>query len=82
MATQNITVIERGAEVTWLEDLGQNYAQYQEGNSTYKIWMEDAASLEKKLEVVKENGIAGGAFWKAELETPDVWDVIQTYLGQ
>ena len=82
MATQNITVIERGAEVTWLEDLGQNYAQYQEGNSTYKIWMEDAASLEKKLEVVKESGIAGGAFWKAELETADVWDVIQTYLGQ
>ena len=82
MGTQNLTIASHGAEVRWLEELGQNYAEYQEGNNTFKIWMEDGASLERKLQVVKENNIAGGAFWKAELETPDVWDVIVGYLGQ
>ena len=38
--------------------------------------MEDAKSIEKKLEVMTDNKLAGAAFWKAGLETADVWDVI------
>ncbi len=76
MPTQNATVAAHNAVVTWIEELGQNFAVYIEDGITYKIWMEDLSSLEKKLGVVKDNAIAGCAFWKAKLEVPEVWDLI------
>ena len=76
MPVQNKTVAEHNAVVTWIEELGQNFAVYIENGITYKIGMEDLQSLEKKLGVVRDNAIAGCAFWKAELESPEVWDLI------
>ena len=46
---------------------------------TYKIWLEDAQSLDLKLKVMKELNLAGAAFWKAGMETADVWDTIASY---
>ena len=38
------------------EDLttGQNYAEWTEGNATYKIWLEDETALERKLELINK----------------------------
>ncbi len=69
------------AAISWLEDCGQNYSQYENGGITYKVWLEDAQSLEKKLDVMKENELAGAAFWKAGMETADVWETISRYLN-
>ena len=33
-----------------------------------------------KMQKIKEHGIAGAAYWKLGLETPDVWPVIKEYL--
>lgn len=70
-----------GATPIWSEQDGQNYAQYENNGVTYKIWLEDATSLEEKLKVLKNNQLAGGAFWKLGLETNDVWDTIIKYIN-
>lgn len=56
-----------GATPTWSEEDGQNYAEYVNDGVTYKVWIEDAASLEKKLEVMKSNKLAGNIFLEAWL---------------
>ena len=70
-----------GAVATWSEADGQNYAEYVNSGVTYKVWIEDAASLEVKLQVMKENGLAGAAFWKLGFENVSVWDTIIKYVN-
>ena len=70
-----------GVEPVWLEDVGQNYAEYQNNGVTYKIWIEDASSLEKKLTVMDHYGLAGGAFWKLGMEDSSIWDTIIKYIN-
>lgn len=64
------------AEMHWLEDLGQHYYSYIENGKTYKVWVENAASLERKLNLVNKYGIAGMAAWRKGHENPVVWDTI------
>ena len=80
MAEARSRIDANGAQITWLEDCGQNFAQYESDGVTYKIWLEDAQSLELKLQVMKDLNLAGAAFWKAGMETADVWDTIASYL--
>ena len=70
-----------GATASWSDETSQNYAEYVNAGVTYKVWIEDAASLEKKLEVVKGNNLAGAAFWKLGLENAGVWDTIIKYVN-
>ncbi|MBO5069992.1 MAG: glycosyl hydrolase family 18 [Roseburia sp.] len=70
-----------GAETVWLEEEGQNFVEYVNSGVTYRIWIEDATSLEKKLQVMQSNGLAGGAFWKLGLEDSAVWDTIIKYIN-
>ena len=80
MAEARSRVDAGGGEIVWLDDVGQNYAQYERDGVTYKVWLEDAKSLELKLQVVKDEKLGGAAFWKAGMETADVWDTIVSYL--
>lgn len=70
-----------GAVPVWSEEAGQYYVEYINGGVTYKIWVEDATSLEEKLKVLQANQLAGGAFWKLGLETSNVWDTIIKYIN-
>lgn len=70
-----------GAIPVWSADVGQNYVEYINGGVVYKIWVEDAASLEEKLKVLQANQLAGGAFWKLGLENSSVWDTIIKYIN-
>lgn len=70
-----------GAIPVWSEETGQYYVEYINGGATYKIWLEDAASLEEKLKILQANQLAGGAFWKLGLETSNVWDTIIKYIN-
>lgn len=70
-----------GATLTWLDDLGQNYGEFDKNGTTYKIWLEDVDSLTQKLELQKKYNLAGACFWKVGLESSNVWDTIIKYLN-
>lgn len=72
-------VSSNNAEKQWLEDCGQYYAEFYQEDILCRIWLEDKESLEKKLEVMSQNKLAGAAFWKLDLESSDVWDTIIKY---
>ncbi len=81
MGEQKNLINVNGVTPVWSEEAGQYYAEYTNGNSIYKIWMEDAASIEAKLKVMDSFGLAGGAFWKLGLEQSSVWDTIIKYIN-
>lgn len=74
------TLIPGDAKITWDDSLKQNLAEYEKNGRTYKVWMEDAKSLKCKLDLVKKYNLAGGAFWRKDQETSDVWKVINENL--
>lgn len=74
------TLIPGDAKITWDDSLKQNLAEYEKNGRTYKVWMEDAKSLKFKLDLVKKYSLAGGAFWRKDQETSDVWKVINENL--
>lgn len=69
------------ATPVWSEEAGQNYVQYENNGVIYKIWIEDALSLEEKLKVLQSNNLAGGSFWKLGLENASVWNTIIKYIN-
>lgn len=72
-------VAEAGAETTWDEQTQQNFATWESEGATYKIWLEDTESLEQKLKLMKDNGLAGTAAWALGQEDTKVWKLIQQY---
>lgn len=70
----------RGSNIFWVEDLAQNYGEYEDGNSLYRIWLEDERSIKAKLDVMSEYNLGGVACWRLGLEEPDIWAVIAEYV--
>lgn len=70
-----------GAKASWDKESGQDYVEYENGGKTYKIWIENEASLEEKLKVMKENSLAGAAYWKLGFERASAWDTIIKYVN-
>ena len=69
------------ATATWSEEDGQNYAQWTNGGTIYKVWLEDSASIEEKLKLVDSYSLAGAAYWKLGFETSNIWDTIIKYIN-
>lgn len=70
-----------GAVLQWDDTAKQNYAQWDADGGTYKIWLEDNASLEEKLKLIKSEKLAGVAEWKLGQENSAVWDLILQYVN-
>lgn len=64
----------------YLEDIGQNYVEYKEGDKTIKIWIEDEVSMKSRIEIVNKYNLAGVASWRRGFEKPEIWDVIKSTL--
>ena len=73
------TVEKNQAEVVWDEEAQQEFATWSSGDVTYKIWLENAKSLEPKLALMKDNNLAGTAAWALGQETQDIWELILQY---
>lgn len=72
---------EYGISTTWDQDNCQNYGERVISDSSREqVWIEDAESIEVKLNVMDNYGLAGVASWRLGFETPDIWDVISEYL--
>ena len=48
----------------------------------YRVWLEDARSIRSKMQLFIAYELAGVASWRRGFEVPEVWDVIEFYLGR
>lgn len=64
------------AQIIWDEKSGQNFATYTKDGKTYKIWLEDEASVKGRVLLVEKYNLKGIAAWDRGKETPNIWDVI------
>ena len=81
MAEIDYMLSQVGATPTWDEEVKQNYATWESEGSTYEVWIEDASSLEPKLQLIKEYGLAGSAAWRLGYEKTEIWDLILKYVN-
>ncbi len=81
MSLAQSTLTENGQTATYDEASGQNYAEWTEGDTLYQIWLEDATSMESRMQILTNNGLAGCASWRVGYETSDIWGVLNSYLN-
>ena len=79
-AVQNF-LSERNIEAVRDETTCQNYGEVQDGDSFYQVWIEDARSLEVKMNIMKNYNLGGVAAWKLGYEKghPEVWEVLSGF---
>lgn len=66
----------------WDEDAGQYYVVYVEDNKVYKMWHENAKSIELKTDLVNKYNLAGVAAWRRGFETEDIWITIDNNINK
>ena len=81
MQMQKEWIEQVGMTTAWDNETCQNYGEMEVGGKNCQIWLEDAESLEVKLNVMDSYNIAGVAEWKLGFETPDIWDVFEKYMA-
>lgn len=79
MVNQADMVSRLGGSYTWDETTCQNYLETDIGGTKYQVWLEDAESIQVKLNVMKANEIGGVAVWRLGYEDPAIWNVISAY---
>jgi len=76
---------EQGATFEWLPDIGSYYGEYSDQtgdeNIIYKTWLEDERSIEEKLKLYQKYDLAGVAGWSRNLETDEIWGIIDEYVN-
>ncbi|MBQ0028363.1 MAG: chitinase [Lachnospiraceae bacterium] len=71
---------EYNIETTWDADACQNYGEKEMNGTLYQVWLEDAQSIETKLNVMKTFGVAGVAEWQLGQENKAIWDIFDVYV--
>ncbi len=72
---------DRGLTPSWDGETGQYYSEYVEDGKTYKIWLENEASIEEKLKAVTSGGIKNVSFWRLGFERPEIWNIVANYIN-
>lgn len=67
-------------EKKWDNDLKQYYVEYTDGNNKKQIWIEDIKSIKEKLSLVNEKKLAGIGLWQKDMETDEIWNIIENEL--
>ncbi len=73
-------VIPSDAKKQWDDNLKQYYVEYQDGSYTKKMWIEDEKSLKEKIDLIKNNNLAGVASWEKGMETDNFWTFLKESL--
>ena len=74
--------IPEDAQRVWNEELKQNYVEYIDKNTTYKMWIEDENSIKEKLSLIRQYELAGAGFWEKDRETEGIWSMVDKELNQ
>lgn len=73
-------VIPQDATKKWDDDLKQYYVEYQDGDYTKKVWVEDYTSLKEKIGLISENKLGGVASWEKGMEPDGFWEFLKNEL--
>ena len=68
-------------KAVWDEELGQYYAEWQEGEATFRIWIENEESLRIKLNVMNAKDLGGAAVWCLGYGNAGAWELVRNYIG-
>ena len=74
-------IVPEDAKRTWDDNLKQYYVEYERDGVTNRIWIEDEQSIEAKLSLIQEYGLAGAAYWEKDREPDSIWNLISEKLG-
>ena len=66
--------------ITWDEAAGQNIIRYTTKAGLVTVYVEDANSIAKKLDLVEKYNLAGAAAWRLGFESDDVWRIFSSKL--
>jgi len=80
MAQARKRIKENNAKIIWNEETGTYFATYKKGDAVYKLWLEDAKSIELKASLVQKYNLAGTAAWRLGFEEKEVWNVLYNIL--
>ncbi|OEH94369.1 glycosyl hydrolase family 18 protein [Bacillus solimangrovi] len=77
-------ISEHNLDLIYDEDSGQNYAEIyiEEEKATYKVWIEDAISLEKRVKLFDKYDLAGVATWSRYFASDNIWNDIDRFIQQ
>lgn len=81
MTAMEKLILEEKITPQWKAELGQNYLEYTKEGKTYKVWQENAQSLQEKIKLVEKYNLAGIASWRKGFETEDIWAVMDSTLN-
>lgn len=73
-------VIPNTVDRIWKDDVKQYYVEYEEGEYTKKMWIEDERSLKEKISLINNNNLAGVASWAKDMETDNFWTFLSKTL--
>lgn len=73
-------VVPSNVQKQWDDNLKQYYVEYQDGSYTKKMWIEDEKSLKEKIDLIKNNNLAGVASWEKGMETDNFWTFLKESL--
>lgn len=80
MTAVDDVVSKYGMTVDYDEATGLSYARSEKDGAVYQMWIEDYASMEKKLIAVQDRGLAGVAAWRLGYEDQEIWELIGAYI--
>ncbi len=74
----------RNVKFEWLDFEKCYYGEFSKSENhetvTYKTWLEDEKSIEEKLKLAKKFDLAGICAWRKNLETNNIWNLIDEYI--
>lgn len=74
------SILSSGVNKQWDDNLKQYYVEYQDGQYTKKMWIEDEKSLKEKINLINSNNLGGVASWEKGMETDNFWTFLKEKL--
>jgi spore germination protein YaaH len=65
-----------GATPMWNDELGVMYAKYPKEDGYMEVWFETGQTMDRKLRLVADNGLAGVAIWSLSLSDQQTWSTV------
>lgn len=61
----------------WQDEIGLYYGQISNAEVRKEIWLEEETSMGLKMDLIRENDLAGVACWKLGFEPASIWDIVK-----